>query len=192
MRVRPRITRDTVAAISAFTLSAGAMSGLGIAAITTTWISTTAASIPCSQLPGTPEPFEGKSHIQYDGQWHPPYRTVPPTSGWHTPRLMAPGIYTGQVPEELQVHFLEHGHIMINYAPDTPAAQIQELSVYARHHLRDVALAPYPKLTHGLALTGWQRLERLDTVDMTAVDRFVSTVAGRYDHGWQGDAVPCI
>ena len=186
------VTRATVAAVAATVLSFGAMAGLGVAAVANAELSTKAQRMPCDQIPGTPEAFEGKSHLQYDGQPHPAYHTTPPTSGWHYPRLMAPGVYDSPVVEELQVHFLEHGHIMIDYAPNTPRDQVKALITYARRHPRDVAVAPYPKLDHGIALTAWQRLDRLDTVDLQAVDRFVSAVSGRYDHGWQHGAGPCL
>lgn len=149
-------------------------------------------ALPCAEVPGVPQPLEGLRHLSADEQPHPPYRTVPATSGWHSARIFSPGVYREAVPEELQVHFLEHGHIMINYAPGTPAEEIDQLERLARQYPRDIAIAPFPKVTRGVALTGWQRLQRLDHADVTAATLFVERVAGRYNHGWVRGATDCI
>jgi hypothetical protein len=40
-------------------------------------------------------------------------KAIPPTSGPHVAQTVAPGVYR----EEIQVHALEHGHVVVQYAP---------------------------------------------------------------------------
>jgi hypothetical protein len=49
---------------------------------------------------------------------------------------------------------------------------------------------PDPRLAGGLAVTSWGCLLTLQALDPVAVSDFVSTNAGRYDHGWQHTAGP--
>ncbi len=76
-------------------------------------------ALPCTEVPGTPQAFEGNRHLAYQNAPHDPYRTSPPTSGPHSPRVVIPGIYRAPIPPELQVHILEHGHVLLQYAATT-------------------------------------------------------------------------
>ncbi len=172
------------------TLSVITMSSLGAGVVL--GLARDDRALPCDRVPGTPEPFEGDRHIPYEGAPHDPYRTMPPTSGPHSPRVVVPGIYRDPVPEELQVHILEHGHVLVQYAHDVSADDVRALERLGRRHPRDTVVAPYPALGHGIGLTGWQRLQRLDTLDEQAVDEFITRVAGRYNHGWQDGATDCL
>jgi hypothetical protein len=57
------------------------------------------------------------------------FKTNPPTSGNHNPTPAQDGVYApGNEPAiENWVHTLEHGRILFQYAPGTPAAQIAQL-----------------------------------------------------------------
>ncbi len=180
----------SIVSVVVTSLSVLTMSAFGLGALVE--VSTTSAVLPCDQIPGTPQPFEGDRHIPYDGAAHEPYRTVPPTSGSHSARVFAPGVYRDPVPEELQIHVLEHGHVLLQYAPGTPAADIAALERIGRRHPRDVVVAPYPKLEAGVALTGWQRLQRLPGLDEGAIKDFITKVARRYDHSWRHGATDCL
>ncbi|HEY7032159.1 MAG TPA: DUF3105 domain-containing protein [Thermomicrobiales bacterium] len=138
------------------------------------------AAMPGREVPTLPSP-----HIPYIGAKHTPYNTVPPTSGPHVPFTIAPGVYREEIPEELQVHALEHGHVLIQYAPNTPADDVKAIEDIARRFPRDVVIAPYAKLTGGLALTAWGRIDLLDHLDRDEIDAFVEDFAGRYHHGWR-------
>jgi Protein of unknown function (DUF3105) len=143
------------------------------------------AASPGQEVPTLPSP-----HIPYLGAPHPPYNSLPPTSGPHVPQTVAPGVYREAIPEELQVHALEHGHILIQYSAATPAGEVRLLEAVARRDLRDVVVAPYGGLATGIALTAWGRLEYLDAVDPPAIDAFIRAFAGRYDHGWRPGRAP--
>lgn len=171
-------------------LSVVTMSGLALGVLVGQFTDTSALS--CDRVPGIPQPFEGDRHIRYEGAPHEAYRTTPPTSGPHSARVVIPGIYRKPVPEELQVHVLEHGHVLLQYGPEVPEADIRKLERIGRKYSRDVVVAPYPALGRGISLTGWQRLQRLEVLDERAVEDFVTKVAGRYDHVWRDGATDCL
>lgn len=168
------------------------MAGLGVSVLVDVSFSAKAQALPCSEIPGTPEPFEGNRHLAYDGIAHVPYKTKPPTSGPHSPRIVAPGVYREPIPEELQVHALEHGHVIVQYRLGLVQSDVDVLEQIGRAHPRDVIVAPYFGIDSGVALTGWQRWELLPGVDENAIEHFIATVAGRYNHSWQNGASACV
>jgi Protein of unknown function (DUF3105) len=136
---------------------------------------------PC--LPGQAVPLMASPHIA-EAAADVDYNSNPPTSGPHFGFTVAPGIYDAPIPDGLTVHALEHGHIAIQYVPDTPAETVADLRDVARRHLNDVVLAPYPRLSDGIALTAWGRIDVLDSVDQHRITEFVDELQGRYVHGW--------
>ncbi|MBI3661117.1 DUF3105 domain-containing protein [Candidatus Acetothermia bacterium] len=129
------------------------------------------------QVPATSQyfPEQSREHIAA-GADHPAYNSLPPTSGWHYASPAHWGVSGKPIPDELQVHNLEHGGIMIQYWPDLPAADVDKLKEIV-YKLRDkyckIILAPYPKLDKPIALTAWQRLDKFDTVDEARITAFV-------------------
>ena len=103
------------------------------------------------------------------------YSTIPPTSGRHWDAWAACGFYDYALPDELLVHNLEHGNIIISHnLPDD--AQIVAL----RAAVADIPLAadfaiirPYPALPEGMvALTAWGALDRMPGVNPQRIARF--------------------
>lgn len=139
---------------------------------------------PC--LPGTAVPILDSPHISPARARLVHYDSLPPTSGPHFAVTVATGIYTDPIPEGLTVHAMEHGHVVIQYAPALPTAQVDALTGIARHYGADVVLAPYPKLHNGIAVTAWGRIEQLDHYDHDRIATFVERLRNRYDHGWTG------
>ena len=109
------------------------------------------------------------------------YITYPPTSGTHSPSWDRCGIFLEPVPEEIQVHNLEHGFVIIQYNSDD-SAFINELESVARD-LPDWPLyymfAPYPDMERPIALTAWNRLLFLDSVDEDAIREFADAYQAR-------------
>jgi hypothetical protein len=171
-------------------LSILTMSTFGVGALVE--VATRSQALSCAEVPGEPQPFEGNEHLPYDDAAHVPYKTKPPTSGPHSRRVVTPGVYLEPVREELQVHALEHGHVLIQYALGTDAADVDRLQRIGRLHPRDTIVAPYFGLEHGIGLTAWQRILVLDSLDEKAVEDFITKVAGRYNHGWQKGATQCL
>jgi uncharacterized protein DUF3105 len=137
---------------------------------------------PC--LPGEAVPIMDSPHVSAEEIGTVDYNSLPPTSGPHFGFTIATGIYRGRLPEGLTVHAMEHGHVVIQYAPDTPPETVEQLERLGRRYARDVILAPYPELAHGVALTAWGRIETLAAYDERRVTEFVEGLRGRYHHGW--------
>ena len=109
------------------------------------------------------------------------YSTIPPTSGRHWDAWAACGFYDYALPDELLVHNLEHGNIIISHnLPDE--AQIAAL----RAAVADIPLAsdfaiirPYPALPEGMvALTAWGALDRMPGVNPPRIARFFADYPG--------------
>jgi len=115
------------------------------------------------------------------------FNSLPPTSGPHLSFTMATGVYDHPVPAGLTIHAMEHGHIIIHYADSTQDAEIRELDRVARRYGADVILAPNPSLPHGIALTAWGRIDRLDAFDERRISAFVEALRDRYYHDWKTD-----
>jgi hypothetical protein len=122
-------------------------------------------------------------HISPAAAGSVPYNSLPPTSGPHYPFTVATGIHTEPVAEGLTVHAMEHGHVVVQYAP-APRDTVERLERLAKRYGKDVLLAPYPPLPHGDALTARGRIEVLDELDEDRVVRFVEQLRGRYQHDW--------
>ena len=129
--------------------------------------------------PGSKIEDQGRTHIPL-GQEHPPYNSVPATSGWHYPVPLAPvrwGIHSDFIPEEKRVHNLEHGGIGIEYnCPEGCVELVDNLS-----QLVDVAvdgglkvvLSPYPSMDTRIALTAWNFIDQFDVFDEERIKAFI-------------------
>ena len=61
---------------------------------------------------------QGSTHVAL-GQDHPAYNSNPPTSGWHSGTGTAgPGIKDQLVSDELILHSMEHGAVVVWYKDD--------------------------------------------------------------------------
>lgn len=137
--------------------------------------------------PGREVPIQGADHVA-KGAPHEPYTTTPPTSGPHWSILgegpVPWGVYRVQVPDEAQVHNLEHGGVIISYScADCPDLVQQLEDLYARYTAANrlplypgstkLVVAPYSGLPHRIALTAWGRIDELDAYDEARILRFV-------------------
>lgn len=124
---------------------------------------------------------QGRAHIQA-GEAHPPYNTTPPTSGWHYEAPAEWGVYDRPVADEVQVHNLEHGGIMIQYwCPDGCATTVESLQVLVERYPSKVILAPYARpLENRIALTAWRWVDTFDEFDEA---RIVDFIARHKDQG---------
>jgi hypothetical protein len=150
-----------------------------------------APQLMCAQLPGDPVAVADSPHIAHVGANHKPYTSSPPTSGPHVPFTVAPGAYREPIPPELQVHVLEHGHVLIQYAPGGGERARDRVEEFARRYPRDVVVAPNPAMRRGVALTAWGRIDRVEVGDEDGISKFVEALSGRYEHGWQNGARAC-
>ena len=145
----------------------------------------------CTDLPGRSVALQDSPHIAYTQADHEPFNSVPPTSGPHVPFTVATSLYDEAIPDEIQTHALEHGHVLVQYGPHVGDGDEKRLEDVARRYPRDVIVAPYSELGSGIALTAWGRIERLQRFDGARIEAFVEALSGRYNHGWSRGAEAC-
>ena len=131
--------------------------------------------------PGQAIPDLGHQHILPPGKIDF-YNSNPPTSGPHYGSLAAWGFYTTPIQNELQVHNLEDGGVMIQYnCPEGCPDVVDQLTAIVSRYDTQVILAPYPDMATQIALTAWGRIETLDSVDEAKIVRFIDAYRG-IDH----------
>jgi Protein of unknown function (DUF3105) len=102
------------------------------------------------------------------------YKTNPPTSGNHNPTPAQDGLYApGNEPApENWVHSLEHGRILFQYKPGTPAGQVAQLQKLAEEPLNGTAayhvlmFQNNTKMTQQFALVAWTKSLTCNTLDV--------------------------
>jgi hypothetical protein len=138
-----------------------------------------------SLKPGIRFPDQGNRHLS-EGETFDGYNSTPPTSGPHYNRLANWGIHDQPIPNELQVHNLEDGGVLIQYN-GIPQEVIDKLKDVAGRYDSHVILAPYPDMEHKIALTAWTRLLALGEFDEQRIVQFIETYRGIDHHkGRQG------
>ena len=106
------------------------------------------------------------------------YSTSPPTSGPHSPQAPAWG-GQGSLSEELQVHGLEHGGVLVQYNCSPPCPEtVSSLRFITSGYDRGVILAPYTAMDAKIALTSWGKIDLLDEFDRDRIKEFVSKNRG--------------
>jgi hypothetical protein len=148
---------------------------------------------PASQ-PGTAVLSQGNQHLQSIDEPHAPYNTVPPTSGPHMGGLAPWGISEAPIADELQIHNLEDGGVIVQYdCPEDSCADLEaELTDFVTQLLSDASLrnpltghthlilAPYSGIRQTaasggkpIALTAWTRIQYFDTVQREDMLKFI-------------------
>jgi len=130
---------------------------------------------------GTKEKDNGNTHV--DAGKAVTYPSLPPTSGshWGQPAAPAPwGIKDTQLQNEVTVHNLEHGGIVIVYSPSISADDLTKLkdsvrSITATTKYKKILLEPYKELTDAkIAVTAWDWIFKLPAPDQSAMVKFIS------------------
>lgn len=134
------------------------------------------SSMAEASAPGVAVPIQGQEHIAL-GQSHPPYNSDPPTSGWHYPTSLAAGFYEEPHPDELLVHNLEHGHVVISYdcgkLADCAQAKEQLRGIFDRYDGWKVTVVPRENVDAAIALTAWGRIDKLDGFEEARITAFI-------------------
>jgi hypothetical protein len=116
---------------------------------------------------------------EINGQHQPPpisYETSPPVAGPHSTAVPC-GVYAEQIPNENQVHNLEHGAVGVQYKPDLPVAQIRRIEELARSYDSHVFTGPYEDMDSNIALTAWGHMVRLDSFEEQTIRDFIDEFA---------------
>lgn len=147
--------------------------GLALAA----WLGT-APALGQDSEPGRKMPDRGQQHVPNGTAIT--YPEYPPTSGPHWPQWASWGVSPAPVREEVLVHNLEHGGVVILYRCDGPCpdllrdleATFRALPPSKYGHVKAV-LSPNPRLRTPIALLAWTRLDELERFDPERILRFV-------------------
>lgn len=126
----------------------------------------------------------GNQHIDTVTSPHAHYNSSPPTSGPHIGSIAPWGVSDEPIPNERQVHNLEDGGVMVQYHPDRLTnEQVAELTEAAisvgRKH---VIVAPYLEMEHAIAVSAWNRLLALESVDADLIGEFIRKYEGLDHH----------
>jgi hypothetical protein len=151
----------------------------------------------CSEVmefkaPPPPRPPSLSYHIE-EGSEHEPYNSSPPTNGVHYAQAAQTGFYTSPLPPEQLVHNLEHGQIVVWYAPDAPAGVKEDIEKIVQEEPIATAASPYEgELDGNFALTAWTAtdeddedqsgtgvMQTCDQVSQDVVDEFRSNFQGK-------------
>ena len=139
---------------------------------------------------GVQEPIQSSFH-QPEGT-EVQYSSFPPSSGNHWPPnvIQRCGFYEDGLADEVVVHHLEHGNIIVSYnLPDS--AQVDQL----RRVTDGIGVAniwgitrSYDQIPQGqVAVTAWGVLDTMDGVDGERITRFFDAYAGTLGP----ETVPC-
>lgn len=126
--------------------------------------------------PGEFVPSMGNRHVGPQEAGLTKYNSDPPTSGPHFPTIARWGVHETPIPKELQVHNLEDGGVVVQYSCQQSAEEcrslIGKLTQVVRVYDRTV-LAPYPGMSHKIALTAWSRIDKFNDFDEKRIVRFI-------------------
>ena len=137
-----------------------------------------------ANLPGETFADQGNTHIADTVTAHPEYNSNPPTSGWHVGNIAAWGSYDYVVPDEMLLHNMEDGSVILWYEMGTHEenrANIERLEAVAQGYRRTV-VAPREDLETPYTLTAWQRKQNFEEVDEAGMRAFLEAYEGIDNH----------
>jgi hypothetical protein len=131
----------------------------------------------------TPNEINGHQVLDFStagsGQHQPPpisYETSPPVAGPHSSTVPC-GVYAEQIPDENQVHNLEHGAIGVQYKPGLPVDQIRRIEELVGSYDSHVFAGPYEEMESNITLTAWGHMLRLDSFEEETIRDFIDEFA---------------
>lgn len=133
---------------------------------------------------GTKYPDEGSEHVPQTERVQ--YARTPPTSGKMWGAHATWGVKDSSYADELVVHGLEHGGIVISYrglSPDDLANLKTLVRRFNAGEYKKVMLRPYDRMENGIVLTAWLWSHRVERYDEATITKFVQ---GHY--GQRGEA----
>jgi len=134
---------------------------------------------------GAPDTFRGNEvqQLSSDGvgehsDEQVDYETTPPVSGTHAPGVVPCGVHGEPIPDETQVHNLEHGAVGIQYQPDLDPEEIGRIEALVGEYDSHVFSAPYPGLETPVVVSSWGRIMELEEIDEAATRDYIDEFAG--------------
>jgi hypothetical protein len=114
-------------------------------------------------------------HIKI-GDSHEPYNSNPPTSGPHVGNGVAgAGIKDKPVADEIVVHSLEHGAVVLWYREDLKQEEIEKLKQVFLEASGKKIMIPRNNMDTPIALTSWGYLLKLQSIDKEKIKEFIET-----------------
>lgn len=143
---------------------------------------------------------QGRSHVT-PGEPAGPYLTQPAASGPHwitNPSDIVPtgsparwGAYSTQLPDEVQIHNLEHGGIALNYNCGIGSGDCSELVDQLQSLIpgqgAQFILAPYTTMDSRIAVTSWRHQLKMDEFDADSINEFIDAYLDRAPESVQGN-----
>ncbi|MGH3650087.1 MAG: DUF3105 domain-containing protein [Acidimicrobiia bacterium] len=96
----------------------------------------------------------------------------PPTSGPHSGTPASCGIYRQPVPDVNYLHSMEHGAIVVQYAPDLAQEQIEAMEEVGRDVGGEIIVVPRPDNPALVVITAWTQRLLLDEVNGDVIAAF--------------------
>ena len=125
---------------------------------------------------------EGAEHLTPDAPV-PDYRSVPPSSGNHSPEPLADGAYQ-TAPSSLDyLHALEHGRVEFQYDPSLPEADQLAIKGLFDNDPAGILMFPNPDLDGAVAASAWTQVLNCESFEgastLAALNAFRSEFRGR-------------
>ena len=117
---------------------------------------------------------EGAVHVARD-KTHVAYKSNPPTSGPHWTGTAGPGIKNEPVPDELVLHSMEHGAAVVWYREGLGQNEIERIKKAFSVSSGKKIMLPRKDLDVPVALTSWNYLLKLQTIDEAKIKEFIET-----------------
>lgn len=114
-------------------------------------------------------------HVKLGGS-HEQYNSNPPTSGPHIGGSVAgAGIKDKPVADEIVVHSLEHGAVVLWYREDIGEDNLARLKKVFNEARGKKIMVPRDNMDTIIALTSWGYLLKLESVDEDRIKEFIET-----------------
>ena len=125
------------------------------------------------------------------------YTTLPPTSGSYWGTTAACGVYDQAVADEMIVHNMEHGHVIISYNLSDPdeVTRLEQLAEDLPDLEQWGIVRPYQKIdADTVVMTAWGVIDQIQGVDEVRIRRFYETYFKNRlsaETSSLGRAIPC-
>jgi hypothetical protein len=117
---------------------------------------------------------EGAGHVAR-GQAHAAYKSNPPTSGPHWADVAGAGIKDEPVPDELVLHSMEHGAVVVWYRKGLAQNYIDKITEAFNSASGKKMMLARKDLDVPVALTSWGYLLKLESIDGEKIKEFIET-----------------
>ena len=105
---------------------------------------------------------------------HEPYNSFPATSGPHYPIWWQEwGVVEFEMPDEVAVHNMEHGGVLIRYDCPQGCVELVTQLVAITEQFSKVILSPLSEMDTTIALTAWGYLDKFNDFDSERILGFI-------------------